>query len=178
MFDNGVRPDVLAGDNVYTSNIGFDILRQETGRFRFEFQAVGSSGLTSNKIITDLVVERSSNQPPVLSGLLAPDTLVISTSTALITLSVRASDPDGSQDISRVQFDTYRPDGSPSSGNPFQMYDDGKSEHGDATASDGMYSLVIQLPPSTTKGTYRFEFQAFDQANAGSNMIVHSMVVR
>jgi len=177
MQDNGVLPDVVGGDGIYSAKISFRILRQETGKFRFEFQAASVSDVLSNKLITYLLIERL-NKPPVLSDLQAPDTVAVSTSTVFITLSVKASDPDGLQDIARVQFNSFKPDGSPSSGNPFQMYDDGKSEHGDSVVGDGIYSLIIQLPPGTTKGTYRFEFQAFDKSNAGSNIMVHKMVVQ
>lgn len=177
MQDNGVSPDVGTGDRIYSAQISFKILRQEAGKFRIEFQAMGSSSLLSNKLVTSLLIQRL-NKPPVLSDLQAPDTVAVSTSTVLIALSVKVSDPDGLQDIAKVQFNSFKPDGSPSSGNPFQMYDDGKSEHGDATGGDSIYSLIIQLPSNTAKGTYRFEFQVFDKLNAGSDIVVHRMVVK
>ena len=56
------------------------------------------------------------------------------------------------------------------------MYDDGTN--GDITANDGIYSLVIILPPSgVTLGTYRLEFQAEDRGNKVSNPIIHYVVV-
>ncbi|MDR3668143.1 MAG: hypothetical protein P4L35_14975, partial [Ignavibacteriaceae bacterium] len=61
---------------------------------------------------------------------------------------------------------------------PFYMYDDGRPEHGDAVAGDGIYSLIISLPPGTTKGTYRWEFQAQDREKKTSNIIIHNIVVK
>jgi len=51
-----------------------------------------------------------------------------------LLLSVRANDPDGFNDVTRVIFNSYKPDGSASGGNPFTMYDDGLPAHGDEKA--------------------------------------------
>ena len=76
-------------------------------------------------------------------------------------LSVRISHPGGLQAIRRVFFNTYKPDETPSSGNPFLMYDDGdQTLHGDLAAGDGVYSLLIAITPQSELGTYRFEFTA------------------
>ena len=99
--------------------------------------------------------------PPVLSDLVAPDTVSRSAAEP-IPLSVRVSDPQGLDDVKSVYFNTTKPDGTPASGNPFLMYDDGNEAHGDETAGDGIYSLLVTITSQNEKGVYRFDFVAED----------------
>jgi len=57
------------------------------------------------------------------------------------------------------------------------MFDDGNNgSDGDLIAGDGIYSIIIRLPPTgVTKGTYRWEFQARDRAGKSSNKIIHTL---
>lgn len=136
-------------------------------------------GLSSCEKEYDEVIDPIENRPPVISNLIAPDTLRLATDTLRIGLSIRAIDYDGKEDIQNVFFNSFLPDGSPSRSNPVYMYDDGNLlVNGDMIAGDGIYSRIIILPPSTSKGKYRFEFQAVDKKNARSNLIIHFVVVR
>ncbi len=156
----------------------FKIKRKESGNYYVKVFSVDKSGFSGNEIYVNLNLYRG-NRPPMLSDLNAPDTVYIQPQTVLIKITVKAFDPDGIEDIKTVQFNVFKPDGSPSSGNPFKMYDDGNASgiSGDDKAGDGVYSLIIQLPPNTQRGTYRFEFQAIDKSNAQSNIITHFMAV-
>lgn len=120
------------------------------------------------------------NIPPVISNLSAPDSLtVLPQDTVLILLSIRASDANGLDDIKSVFFNSYRSDGTPSSGNPFEMFDDGnRYGTGDITKGDGVYSRIVILPPGTTPGLRRFDFQAVDKSFAYSNVISHNILVK
>lgn len=126
------------------------------------------------------VFDPAQNVPPVIKNVQAPDTLnVPALDTLKIVLSVDVSDADGPADLSFVFFNTFRPDGSPSSNNPFQLFDDGNViANGDLTKDDGTYSRIIILPPGTSKGKYRFDFQALDKSDEPSNIISHFMVVK
>lgn len=126
------------------------------------------------------VFDPAQNVPPVIKNVQAPDTLNVPViDTLKIALSVDVSDADGPADLSFVFFNTFRPDGSPSSSNPFQLFDDGNViANGDLTKDDGTYSRIIILPPGTSKGKYRFDFQAFDKSDEPSNLISHFMVVK
>jgi hypothetical protein len=179
LLDNGVSPDAIAGDGTFASLVTFKILRSDIGDFQVEVTAVNKSNVTSNTLTRFLTVERL-NRPPILSDLVAPDSVSVSTSVVLLQLTVTAADPDGQSDVQKVFFNSFKPDGSPSSGNPFQMLDDGNAggSSGDQVSGDGIYSLVIQLPPGTPKGDYRFEFQAEDRSGALSNTVVHTITVR
>jgi len=126
------------------------------------------------------IFDPAQNVPPVVKNVQAPDTLIVPLADTLkISLSVDASDADGVNELTSVYFNTFRPDGSPSSSNPFQMFDDGNIvANGDLVKGDGTYSRIIILPPGTTKGKYRFDFQAIDKSNELSNVISHFMVLK
>jgi hypothetical protein len=177
--DDGASPDLQANDGEFSGRLEFIIKRVEVGTYWIEAFGETVQGHRTKTLYEPFRVVRS-NQPPVLSDLQAPDTVSLSNQDQLIQLRVRASDPNGLQDIARVFFNSYRPNGAPSSGNPFEMFDDGNRNgpSGDETRGDGIYSLRILLPASTQRGTYRFEFQAYDRAGAASNLLIHRMTVR
>lgn len=156
----------------------FKIKRKESGNYYVKVFSIDKKGFSGSEVYVSLNLYRG-NRPPVLSDLNAPDTVYTQPQTVLIKITVKASDPDGNDDIKTVQFNVFKPDGSPSSGNPFKMYDDGNASgiSGDEKAGDGIYSLIIQLPPNAQKGKYKFEFQAIDKSNAQSNIITHFMTV-
>ena len=116
---------------------------------------------------------------PVVFNLVAPDTVSLNTSaTTDILITIQAADSNGLKDINIVFFNSFKPNGDPATNNPFLMYDDGNSHNGDAVAGDGIYSLIISLPPESNKGTYRWEFQAQDRGKKTSNIIIHNIVVK
>jgi hypothetical protein len=176
LADDGSPPDESGGDGTYSGWAAFDIQRVEIGTFQIEVTVVGQNGFRSNTLISPLQIIRG-NRPPGLSNLEAPDTVKLASQDQLLLLQVTASDPDGLADVQRVVFNSYRPNGAPSSGNPFPMFDDGNASHGDAVRGDGIYSLTILLPSTSQTGTYRFEFQAFDRSNDSSSVILHSITV-
>jgi len=177
LLDNGLGIDRTKGDGVYSGKASFEIKRVEIGIFRFELFAEAENGFQSNSVLAPLSIYRG-NRPPAILDLDIPDTLQLRSQAQLLTLRVRAGDPDGLADIARVIFNSYKPDGIASTGNPFQMYDDGSTNHGDERAGDGVFSLIITLPSTAVTGVYRFEFQAFDRSSEGSSTVVHRVTVR
>lgn len=177
LLDNGGEVDHRMGDSLFAGKATFQIKRVEIGVFRVEVHAEAQNGFQSNTSVVPLTVTRG-NHAPVLSGLDAPDTLTLANETQLLTLRIKATDSDGLSDIARVIFNSYKPGGSASGGNPFQMYDDGAASHGDLAAGDGTYSLIITLPSTTQPGTYRFEFQAFDRSGESSATVIHRITVK
>ncbi|MBI3579279.1 MAG: hypothetical protein HY089_07725 [Ignavibacteriales bacterium] len=175
LADDGVAPDQSKGDLMYSGKISFQITRAEFGTYHAEIFATDQSGHQSNGVILPLVIFRS-NKPPTLSNLQAPDSVSLGNQNQTILLQVKATDPDGLNDIQKIIFNSFLPAGQPSSGNPFLMHDDGSN--GDITAGDGTYSLRINLPATTSTGVYRFEFQAFDKSNEPSNTIIHRITVK
>ncbi|MDP4192182.1 MAG: hypothetical protein Q8858_11490 [Bacteroidota bacterium] len=120
--------------------------------------------------------------PPVISNLVAPDTLTITSDAASPTnfiLTLNVSDKDGQNDIKEVYFKLFKPDGSQTSTPKNLMYDDGDfSHHGDKTAGDGVYSYGGQLPAGTPKGNWKFVFYAADKSDSLSNVITHYIYIK
>jgi hypothetical protein len=178
LHDDGLTPDQIANDNIYSGYVEFQITRVDVGNYFIEIFSDSRSGYQSNTILLPIQIVRL-NHPPILSNLIMDSLISIkgSTNQNYIQIIISATDADGQSDIRMVYFDSYRPDGSPSGGNPFLMYDDGDLQglSGDNIAGDNNYSLKIGLPTST--GTYRFEFYAVDRSNAISNAIIKNIVI-
>jgi hypothetical protein len=144
-----------------------------SGVHRLRFEAKDQSGRTAVPRVEEVLVLMP-NDPPVLGDASAPAT-VDRNSTDPIVLSIRVTDPQGPADVRRVYFNTTKPDGKPSSGNPFLMTDDGTS--GDAAAGDGVYSLQIVISSTNALGDYRFDFYAEDTAGATAGPVTRVITV-
>ncbi len=181
LHDDGVAPDANARDGIYSARIQFPVTESDAGRYRVRFSAVDELGLRGNVIERPLVLTRPKpNSPPVLSALVAPDTVTLPTSgSSLITMSVAVSDSDGYGDIRDVYFRNLD---SPS--NPTQRFflkDDGGTgtpSSGDVVAGDGRFTIIIQLPNTTPRRDYHFAFQANDAQGDTSATLLHVLTVR
>jgi len=117
------------------------------------------------------------NIAPIISDdVVDPDTAIVTATTVILT-SIKVFDQNGLSDINKVYFVVYRPNGT-TSGTQNILFDDGLASHGDQTASDGIYSLLIEIYSTNTKGTYRLEFQAKDRGGKLSNIINHSLLIQ
>jgi len=164
-----------SGPGQIDAQLPVSIFKNKRGDYIFRLTALDKSGGSSKAVIrTVYVFKIVHNDPPVLSELSAPDTVSRSSGQSFV-LSVKVTDPQGLGDVSQVYFNTYKPDGAPSSGNPFFMRDDGQG--GDATAHDGIYSLGISISTQNATGNYRFEFYAVDYSGAVSQPIIHVITV-
>ncbi len=105
LLDSGAGVDRTMGDSLFTGKATFQLQRVEVGVFRVEIQAESQNGFQSNTIVASLKVFRG-NRPPVLSALDAPDTLTLANQTQLLTLRIKAADPDGLSDVVRVVFNS------------------------------------------------------------------------
>jgi hypothetical protein len=178
LLDDGRHGDGAANDGVFGQTILASRLSKQCGLHDFVFRAIDILGDASQAEVKVVNVDlsKSGNLPPQLSGLQAPATISRRATPNTYVLSVKAADPNGRCDgIARVFFNTFQPNGVPSTGNPFLLRDDGKQ--GDALAGDGRYSLTIQITPQNATGNYRFEFQAEDQKGAASAKLVHTISV-
>ncbi len=176
MHDDGIAPDSVPGDGRYSCTVNItNISCLLVGGYSVELLAENLSGLLSSQINSSFYVVMTNNQAPIVSGLYAPDSIAIpTTGVTLNTLSVYALDSNGTCDIKRVFFNSYRPDSSITGGSPFTMYDDGNLlEHGDTVANDGRFSLIIQITSAqTTVGWYTFKYQAEDNSGLLSNQLI------
>ncbi len=150
-----------------------------SGNYEIKFYVTDNNGNTSTIAVHSFKYNNGFSASLILSNLVCPDTVTVGSTTIQITLSVTVKDSAGLSDVQSVFFNSYiPPDGHPSSSNPFIMYDDGDLAHGDQVAGDGIYSLIVNLPPSAPKGTFRWEFQAKNYSGEYSNKIIHYVVVK
>jgi hypothetical protein len=179
LLNDGIFPDQNAFDSVYSRSIDFQIRRVFVGKMMLSLWSEDRSGRLSNTYLLPLEIIRRDNQKPFLSNLTMDSLVVVSDADQFLQLKIKASDPDGQSDILKVFFNSYKPGGSPSVGNPFQMYDDGNENQlsGDMIAGDGIYGIIVRLPATATIGKYRFEFHAVDRSLDSSNVIIKNMEI-
>ncbi len=120
------------------------------------------------------------NVPPVISNLMMPDT--IQTGQTII-MTVEVADSNGLNDVESVYYEAYDPDGNRVSNSQgiyqFPMFDDGDTAgNGDVAADDGIFTVRLTFPVNAQIGTWRFQFQAKDRANALSNIINHYVLIQ
>ena len=108
-------------------------------------------------------------EPPVLEELFVPDTVqrpAAGQPAVTLSLAARVSDPDGLQDIHRVEFwNAASPE------TRLLMCDDGNtspcgtsSESGDKTAGDGIYTRQVFILSTNNLGVNTLVFQVSDRA--------------
>lgn len=164
------------GSKVISGLITTTVTPLLVGDLTFSFTAYNTMGVSGNSASHVLHLYNSRNLPPVVDSVSVPDSVQLDPSaTVLLIITARVHDPDGLMDIAHVYFNSYKPDGTPSTNNPFYMYDDGT--HGDAVAGNGIYTLTIQLPPGTPTGIYKFVFYCVDRSGAVSSPVTHFIKV-
>ena len=181
--DNGLYPDITAGDGILSASLPLHIRKMDVGSYQIQIQATDAQGFASNTVIQSLTVRNSNNHPPVLSNLQMPDTVQVPPlgDTTFVKITVTASDSDGLGDIVSVKLTSAKPNGS--SAGQFNLYDDGGRilytqfgaplSSGDSLAGDGIFTISIPLTvPGEPPPTFRdFSFQATDRTGDRSNVI-------
>lgn len=160
LFDDGlpVHADRFPGDGVFSTQFRLDTASLSV--VEFQLYADDRSGFRSN------IVKRTlKNFAPSIVSLLVPDSIKIpAEGIDSVVFAVKVTDPDSLSDIDSVYFRNF------SSSDPtrvFLMYDDGVMyKHGDATAHDGIYSLVIYLYPPVNSASNDFHFYVVDKSGA------------
>ena len=191
---NEVFCDIFASDESKLNSSPFQLFDNNDNRFEndfplSEFYPIGIYNITyyikNPDASMQQIARRSFNYdngqpnlpPEIANTVVDPDTVVVTAPTAIFT-SVQASDPNGQNDILKVYFIVYRPDGS-TNGSELELFDDGNvDDNGDIIAGDGIYSRLIQVDETNDKGTYRFEFQAIDRGGKSSNIIDHFVLIQ
>jgi hypothetical protein len=182
LLDNGLPPDSTANNGVYTGTVNISMDCRLIGQYKALFLAQTTAGLSSNSITLIFNVINSHDHKPVLTNLVAPDSILVPPlgDTVFFCLKITPTDPDGLCDIKDVFFNTFRPpNDTPSIGNPFKMYDDGSQYDCDPTPNNGIYSSLIILihTPDFHFGTYKFKFNARDRSDVLSDTLLHLIYV-
>jgi len=159
LFDDGTHGDVTERDGTYSVLLEPPPEYALNGDYEYIFRAKDIKGKTSDALTK--VIKVIGNRAPILSNIVAPDSLVSGGDSAFF--SVEVYDPDGGT-VEAVFIDIdnplsiWSPDSVP-------LYDDGT--HGDVASDDGTFSLLMSPPPdSALTGVYSFNFKAVDDLQA------------
>ncbi|MFC1562778.1 hypothetical protein ACFL4Z_01860 [candidate division KSB1 bacterium] len=179
----GIPSDILRGENnfvyIFQPN---DIAKRGAGEYSILFFAEDKEGnRSSTSHGTIYFHSENENLPPVIEYVNLPDT--VSSSAGTILIEAKVTDINGRGDIQKVYFNSFLPDGKPSTGNPFYMFDDGSElsleggVSGDRIKDDGIYSRRVIVPP-TAEGNYLFIFYAVDKVQNISVPVEHYLIVK
>ncbi|MEW5797417.1 MAG: hypothetical protein AB1728_00290 [Bacteroidota bacterium] len=181
--DEGIFPDVIGGDSIYSGSVDFSVKRSYYGKLIVSVEG-GNSQATSPTITTFYTVTRN-NRNPVIDSVQVPDTLTLGTTPQTVEIFAYVRDEDGTADIAQVFFNAYLlPDTVNPRGLPIRLFDDGGKDNTagngntDRIPGDGKYSVTLFLPPDVPKGTRRFVFEAIDLANTKSLPVKHDIVIQ
>lgn len=184
--DQGLSGDSLAGDGIYSIETSTAFANWKFGNYHLMIQAFDNHNKASKNIYVILPWAKVTlGVPPQIFNLVAPDTIEIpekkpdgSVGIKAFLLTVTATDDDNNKDIKEVIFNSYKPGGVPAQGNPFNLYDDGDLvANGDEIPGDNIYSRIFIITSDNSLGIYKFEFQAKDYSDLGSNIITHNLTV-
>ncbi len=185
LYDNGVAPDVTAGDGIYSGYIHYDLSScWLVGDYKAEFLATTQTGLNSSVIIQNFRVNNSHSRNPVISNLIITPHDAVKGQITPFIFKVNATDPDGPCDIAHVTYKGYYPDGQELQ-NHYDLLDDGScciippfsSVSGDSVANDGIFTRLLAGAPDSL-GYYKYVFYAIDRNIVDtSNYLVDSIYV-
>jgi hypothetical protein len=156
--DEGILPDQIANDSIYSGYVQFQFERVLVGKLTISLWSENQSGASSNIILLPLTIVRM-NHPPIISDLIAPDTVNLATTTIFYN-SLKVLDPDGQSDIKSVL--RFTP-----SGKILQLH----------ATNDSIYAEQVSLNPPPNLGPYTFRFCAVDQSNDTSNILIKTIVI-
>ena len=179
LLDNGKieNGDDVANDGSFANKIALSEY-YPNGFYNIRYFVTDKSSKTNQVALGTFKFDngQANFAPVIFDDIVDPDTAIVTDTTIIIT-SIAVTDQNGLSDIDKVYFVVYRPNGTTSNTQNL-MFDDGLQIHGDQTAGDGIYSLVIEIYSTNTKGTYRLEFQAKDRGAKLSNIINHSLLIQ
>jgi len=175
--DLGNDGDSLGADGIYSGSFDSPLALGTIGTVRFFFLIV-----LDNRVHTATDTLKLVNRKPVIESVRAAETLTLPQGSffTLDTLKVTVSDPDGLADVKQVNISVLKPDSTMSTEcRPCRLEDNGELQaYGDATAGDGIYSLIISLSSSNVTGYYEYWFAAKDYSNAVSDTAKHRVLVQ
>ncbi|MDD3715482.1 MAG: hypothetical protein PHX07_03690 [Candidatus Marinimicrobia bacterium] len=171
--DSAVLGDALAGDRIFSRNIPLTRIDSIPGwiRVQYSVREAGSLVQTFRDTLT-----LSANQPPLITEIDMPDTLIRPESGSKeLLIAVHVDDPNGPQDVIMAYFQVKN-NTSGLWGADFDLYDDGSN--GDIRAGDGIFSRGLQISAENAATINYFRFRAKDRAASFSVWYPDSVVVR
>jgi len=180
LYDNGeaASGDALKGDKIYSNLF---IMKKDflNGFYTINYFIENTGSEIKRLAVQSFLFDNGkTNVAPVILSVSAPDTITVVSAPLAFIVTATVSDSNGIKDVNEVYFTTIRPDQT-SSGAKTSLYDDGNyTDHGDATAGDGVFSRALQIDSTNQKGTYRFDFTARDRGGLVSPTVNKYIVVK
>ena len=160
--DEGIFPDRIANDSIYSGYVQFQIERVFVGKLILSLWSESQTGQLSNTVLMPVYIVRA-NQPPIIFDPIAPSIVDLAT-TKQFNISIKVIDPDGQSDIKSVT--RFTP-----SGKRAPLYT--------SNSNDSIYAETVDFtlttPPDT--GSYIFRFRAVDRSNDSSNVKFKTIVI-
>ena len=176
MKDNGDsrNGDEIANDDRFSGKI-FLSQADPFSEYNIEYFVRNLRGAVQKVSVHKFLYDNGQfNAAPIINEIFAPDTIVVQDPKSVFRVVAAVSDSNGATDISSVWFTTVRPD-STSSGARLYLNDLGIE--GDEVSGDGNYSIIVEVTPANTKGTYRFDFQAQDRRQSLSEIVSYNITL-
>ena len=157
--DDGILPDRIANDSIYSGDVQFQFKRVLVGKLKLSLWGENQTGDLSNTFLFPFTIVRL-NRPPIISNLIAPSTVSLSI-TNTFYISVKVFDPDGQGDIKSV----------------LRFTPSGKILPLHAVANDTIFSEIVELIPPPAVGFYLFRFCAVDLSSDTSNILTKTIEI-
>jgi len=161
-----------AEDGRYVASVPLQFGRGQRGLYTVLVYAVDDDGLLSNQVRGLFELAGVGLGPPVIDAIDAPTEFQ---QPGRLQLIAEVSDPDGLEDIARVEVVFPEPFAA-----TFELADDGRSA-GDETADDGRYTATfegVQLPADfETPYALDLVFRAFDRDGLASDDVSFTITI-
>jgi len=177
LHDDGVAPDAIANDGIFTGMIILPLARTDVGQYQIVFSSVNVKGIVGTNGLQTFTVFNHP-PPPWLYGLVAPDTVTLhGLDTSVIHISVAVGDSEGIGNVADVIM--YIPEGN-SPTTAIHLLDDGLlTVSGDSVAGDGRYSRNLRVwDTGSTKKLYSLRLRAIDRSGDTSATLVHYLLIQ
>ena len=178
MLDDGTHDDGVAGNGIYGAQIVPTEIGLQHDFYILRINAFDAQGNISEVATYSFRGYKFPDVAPVIVSISA-DSVISRSDAEYMYIKVTVSDRNGLENIRRVYFNSFLPDGTASSNNPFLLSDNGLNTEPffDEAAGDGIYSRVVEVPTDASLGEYRFEFQAEDWTFLKSQKVTHILTV-
>ena len=173
-----------SGGSAYSGSIELTFSALDVTTYTVMVYAVDQASQVSGEArgLLEYVRVFDPGKPPVIEELIIPDSLqrpAAGSPSRSLSFVARVSDPDGLQDVARVDFwNATAP------GTRIEMCDDGSlrpcgssQESGDISAQDGLYTRRVFISSENALGENTLIFEVIDRAGLRSAQASHRIVI-
>jgi len=169
LSDDGPPEDIICRDGIFSFLVDSAVFGNRNGYYKVDVVAYDADGNESETVSQKTKVEQ--NSAPAIFMLSAPTNFEKGEP---LKFRIRATDPQGPDDIVSVTYSVRKPDGIVNSSDLWFLRDDG--DFGDEHADDGIYTVFQPTnTQSELQGLFTFYFVAKDVSGAISDTLKTSI---